>query len=324
MAITIRRAPRDKDHPWAIIPKSFIEDFSISLQAKALLLYCFSRKDDWTFYVTQLAKIHKIGYRKALSLLNEGETAGYVQRRDIFKGNIKQGCEYLFDEYKQFSNNVTDMHKTCTSETIVENDKIAETKHTDSNNVTDVSCFRHAENDNLVSNDSVVNTEEIHKKSPPSSAVSADADVLTHFLIQSIKRRDTGFKEPNIAKWCVEMDRLLRIDLRPKEEASRLISWTEGHSYWRGAILSPANLRKNYSNIKIQYEADQEKILIRENRNLALKTKELHPEKLKHLSFDDKFVRNVSLGKEVPFNLNPESFKTAFASLFGGKYERRV
>lgn len=159
---------------------------------------------------------------------------------------------------------------------------------------------------------------------PTACAVSAEAEIITKFLIKSIKKRDRAFKEPKFQKWAVEIDRLIRIDERPKEEICQLIKWTETHSFWKGTILSAANLRKNYSKIKIQYDSEADKRRIVENRNIAIKAKEDHPKELKLMSFDDKYVRNLSLGKEIPFNLPTETFKESFASLFGGKYERRV
>jgi hypothetical protein len=159
---------------------------------------------------------------------------------------------------------------------------------------------------------------------PTPCAVSAEAEKITEFLIRSIKKRDRSFKEPKFDKWAIEIDRLMRIDLRPKEEICQLIKWTETHHFWKGTILSAANLRKNYSKIKIQYDSEDDKRRIIANRNIAIKAKQDHPKELKLMSFDDKYVRNLSLGKEIPFNLPTETFKESFASLFGGKYERRV
>lgn len=323
--ITIRRALHDKEHPYAIIPKAFIEDFSISLEAKALLLYCFSRKNDWVFYVSQLASVHKIGDKKIRKLLDEACKAGYVKMIHKYVGNLRRGREYLFDENKMFSNNSTDSPKSNTSEKPLEKDSNLETKTDDSTNVCGTANLETSKKGPLVITDSPISIEEeIHKEGMLAASVSADADFLTHHLIESIKKRDPGFKAPNFDRWSKEMDRLLRIDCRPKEQVLAMIDWTAQHTYWKGSILSPHNLRKHFSTIYIQQSAEFEKTRIRENRNRALAAKEKYPEKLKHLTFDEKYVRNNSLGKEVSFSMETESFNVAFASLFGGKYDRNV
>lgn len=158
-AITIERAVHDKDHPYTMISKSFCEDMSISMELKSLLLYCFSRTNNWVHYVSQLASVHKICYRKCLKLLDEGIKAGYIQREQMKNGNLNCGIKYFFSENKCFSNNVTDMHENDMSKELFEKYKALEEKNQNSKNVTGVSCFRHAEKVNLRINNTILNTE---------------------------------------------------------------------------------------------------------------------------------------------------------------------
>lgn len=158
-AVTIERAIHNKEHPYTIIAKSFCEDMSISMELKALLLYCFSRKDNWCYHVTHLAKVHKIGYRKCLRLLDEGIKSGYISREKVKENNLNCGIRYFFSENKSFSKNVTDVTESNISEEILEKYKNLERKSHNSKNVTDVSDFRHAENDKLVITDNGINTD---------------------------------------------------------------------------------------------------------------------------------------------------------------------
>ena len=150
---------------------------------------------------------------------------------------------------------------------------------------------------------------------------SAEARSLALYLFQRLKNRSPGFKEPNIDRWAKEMDKLLQLDHREEGEIIQLIDFSEKHKFYKQAILSPSAIRKHYDAMVIAKDAMSEQDQINANRQEALKAKEQHPEKLKMLSFNDKYAINASIGKEVPFNLPTESFRRAFAGLFGGRYD---
>lgn len=162
---TIKRAPRDKLHPFLITPRAFAEDMNISMELKALLLYCFSRPDNWEYHVTHLATVHHISTKKCLKLIREGIDAGYIKRENKRIGNLVQGVIYLFSEEKEFSNNFTDTDESSTSNEIFEKEVISETKPVFSKNVTDSDVFGHAEKDPLINNDRTrINNERSYDK----------------------------------------------------------------------------------------------------------------------------------------------------------------
>lgn len=322
MKPTVKRAPRNKEHPYANIPKCFINDFSISLELKAILLYCFSRPDDWEYYACQLASIHKIGYRKLLRLLDEGIAAGYIMRIAKRKGSLLQGYDYLFDEEKHFSNNVTDMSKIDTPQTYVENDGFSETKqgskHDDSNIFTDVSKMRHAEDEVLLSTEYLdTKDREIHN----TTKSAAEAAELVHVLLSSIKKRDQYIKTPKPKSWEYDLEKLIRLDGRTKDEIVKVIAWVETDSFWKTNILSASSLRKNFPKLLLKMNESHTKERINTNRTLVLQAKQEHAQHLKHMSFDDKHVINTTKLQKTAFDLPTEEFKKAFAEMFGGRYD---
>lgn len=81
------------------------------------------------------------------------------------------------------------------------------------------------------------------------SPLRADAP-LSHLLADLVAENDPNGKRPNITKaWAVEEDRLIRLDGRRREEAERLIRWTQADPFWRGNVLSMPKFRQRYGQL---------------------------------------------------------------------------
>lgn len=168
----------------------------------------------------------------------------------------------------------------------------------------------------------IINPNPASQESSPSAPPSASASGLSTFFLSKIKERYPEFKEPQKEKWDMEMDKLLRIDKRGLEKTQELIKWASTHKWWKTACLSPSKLRKDYDAMAMQMNADHEKTLIQKNRSWALELKNKHPEQMRNLSFDEKYARNLSASKEIPFTLEHEMFKETLVHMFGGTYVR--
>lgn len=176
--------------------------------------------------------------------------------------------------------------------------------------------------DSKSSDKGISNKPPISKCKPPKSAappISAEAESLCDHFLSKIRERNPKFKEPNLQKWLKEFDLLLRVDNRNYMEAGLLIEWASTHKWWKVACISPSKLRKDFDAMTMQMQADFDRDVVRSNRNYAVSMKEKYPEKLKGLTFDDKFAMNRFAGKEVPFNLPQETFRQAFLGMFGGR-----
>lgn len=70
-----RRANKIK---WVTVDKGFIEDKSLSLKAKGMLLYLLSLPDDWKVFLDELADHHKDGRDSVKSAIRELKDKHYV------------------------------------------------------------------------------------------------------------------------------------------------------------------------------------------------------------------------------------------------------
>lgn len=82
---------------------------------------------------------------------------------------------------------------------------------------------------------------------------------LSTLLRQCILNNDTGAKVPAptpeaMAKWCQDMDKLLRVDDRAPGEVERVITWCQQEQFWKAIILSVRKLREKFTTLKIQSE----------------------------------------------------------------------
>src|SRR5271157_2736263 len=90
--MTIFRVSKDKNNPYVMINKAFLEDPNISLKLKGFLAYCLSKPDDWKFHIRQMSKVLKEGKDTLYAIVNEGIEHGYIERIE----NKKKG---IFDSF---------------------------------------------------------------------------------------------------------------------------------------------------------------------------------------------------------------------------------
>ena len=61
-----------------------------------------------------------------------------------------------------------------------------------------------------------------------------------------------GSKRPTVtANWLSDMERLHRLDDRTYEQITAAIEWCQADDFWRGNIMSPAKLRKQYDVLRL-------------------------------------------------------------------------
>ncbi len=71
------------DKSYMVISNHVFEDPNLTLQAKGLFGYLWSRPDDWNFFITELVRHFKGGRDQAMSALDELEKAGYLLRSRV-------------------------------------------------------------------------------------------------------------------------------------------------------------------------------------------------------------------------------------------------
>lgn len=85
---------------YTVIDNTVIEDTKLTLKAKGLFTYLWSRPDNWNFYASEVAKHSKGGRDQVLTGLAELEAAGYLRRtrkRDK-NGRLTSQNEWLLSQ----------------------------------------------------------------------------------------------------------------------------------------------------------------------------------------------------------------------------------
>jgi hypothetical protein len=92
-----------KDHPFALIDKTGLEDYNLTWDAKGILCYVLSKPDDWKVHIKELAQNSADGITVVRTAIAELIQAGYVSKKRIFNSKTKciEGVEYIFYESPQ-------------------------------------------------------------------------------------------------------------------------------------------------------------------------------------------------------------------------------
>jgi len=92
----------------------------------------------------------------------------------------------------------------------------------------------------------------------PETPARADVEALCEHLASRIE--SNGAKRPTVGKkWHDSARLLLDRDLRPQDEAHRLIDWCQDSDFWRSNVLSMATFREKYDRLRMQ-KADDAKV----------------------------------------------------------------
>lgn len=89
-----------------------------------------------------------------------------------------------------------------------------------------------------------------------------------------------GSRRPAVNdKWLSDMERLHKIDERTWEQITKAIEWCQADDFWRGNILSPAKLRKQYDQLRLAAQRNTKQSKFSKTmdwlNNLENETKEL-------------------------------------------------
>jgi len=98
------RVVKDSENPYVMINKHFIYDSSISFKAKGILLYIFSRPDDWKIYEKEIVKHSKDSKDSVRTGIKELLDAGYMTREKSREQGKFKGYDYDVYEFPQLIN----------------------------------------------------------------------------------------------------------------------------------------------------------------------------------------------------------------------------
>ena len=58
--------------------------------------------------------------------------------------------------------------------------------------------------------------------------------------------------KPDLQKWAIDFDKIIRIDGRDPKDVATVLHWCQQDNFWQDNILSPATLRKQYSQLVLK------------------------------------------------------------------------
>lgn len=89
------RIRKDKDNPYVMLNKEFLDDSNLSWKSKGLLAYLLSLPDDWQIYESEIVNHAKDGKDSLKSAIKELIQLGYIERtRERDEKGMLKGYNY--------------------------------------------------------------------------------------------------------------------------------------------------------------------------------------------------------------------------------------
>jgi hypothetical protein len=250
--MSIKRAPRPKTN-FTIITNAVLRDENLSFRARGVLACILSRPDNWKTTAESLARESKEGRSAILTTLKELEVAGYMKRT---KYRNEKG-QWVWESF---------VYDTPQAATQPESNNPPTVNPTSVEPSTEIQPLIEelSKNERKEERDTRTYGDENHQ------ACNLLADLI----------EANGSKRPAVTdKWLSDMERLNRIDERSWEQITRAIEWCQADDFWRGNIMSPAKLRKQYDQLRLAAQRGNKQSKVTQTlswlSNLANDTKEL-------------------------------------------------
>jgi len=102
--------------------------------------------------------------------------------------------------------------------------------------------------------------EKKEKNYPADSVERRLAEVLLDLILEA----KPDFRRPDLNRWAVEIDRMIRLDGRTPERIEAVIRWCRADAFWQSNILSTTKLRKHFDRLELQMGRDAPQESLRE------------------------------------------------------------
>jgi predicted transcriptional regulator len=131
----IIRVQKDKENPYVMVNKQFVNDKNLSWKAKGILLYLLSLPDNWEVNAKEL-QVHSSDGKDSLSKgIQELISCGYIEREKTKnKSGRFDGWSYTVCEVST-ENRLSDFGKTDYGKSATNNNEILNNKDNKKNNV---------------------------------------------------------------------------------------------------------------------------------------------------------------------------------------------
>jgi hypothetical protein len=94
---------------------------------------------------------------------------------------------------------------------------------------------------------------------PPAFPVDSESRRLAALMRDTLKANHSTFDEPDLSEWAKELQALVATDARMRDTAlvERVIRWACVEPFWKGVIISPQRLQRNFTKIRMKMESEQ-------------------------------------------------------------------
>jgi hypothetical protein len=221
-----------KDQPFTMIANTTLQDTTISLDAKGVLVWLISKPEDWTVYKKHLQKTFGIGRERMDRIFDELEQARYVRSRRLRMPDGTFQWEWVVHEIP-FQEAPLSAYpapgEPATGNPTSTKIDITKDRHTKTN----------------------AGQEADDAFDPTCQELN---DELNAGIVAN------GFKAPTARReQLTAIDRLIRIDGKTAEEIKAMIQWSLSHDFWSANIRSAVKLRKHFETMAAQRIRDDKK-----------------------------------------------------------------
>jgi uncharacterized protein YdaU (DUF1376 family) len=75
---------------------------------------------------------------------------------------------------------------------------------------------------------------------------------LAMYIDEKLLELNGKRKEPNFKVWAADINKMVRLDKRSREEIKQVFDWANADEFWSSNILSPAKLRKQFDTLLVK------------------------------------------------------------------------
>jgi biotin operon repressor len=97
-----------------------------------------------------------------------------------------------------------------------------------------------------------VKNDKNEKKEHKTFLLDSTEYQLSELLFTEILKRNPDHKKPNLQTWAKDIDKLIRIDGKYRNQIHDVIKWCQQDSFWQNNILSTKKLREKFDQLSLK------------------------------------------------------------------------
>jgi phage replication O-like protein O len=86
---------------------------------------------------------------------------------------------------------------------------------------------------------------------------NSDEFRMSELLFNLIQERNPNHKKPDMQKWALHIDNMIRLDNRSVEDIEKIIRWCQENEFWQNNILSTSRLKKQYDTLWLKSDLNR-------------------------------------------------------------------